>query len=137
MDNKTKGVVSLPAEAGSDANLRFTMECLEQLETKYGPDYFDTVITGLSNARVGIYRECIKVAGNNVTGEFPFDQPLADLQGLILDAIFYAVYGRSYTEQRALDEEKMRQMMDEAGNNPMAAAELFSQMSGSQPTKQD
>lgn len=136
MDNKSKGVVKLPAEAGSEAHIQFTMEALEELETAYGEDYFDKVLSGLSKARVGIYRKCIEIAGKGITGEFPYGMALSDVQVCILDAIFYAVYGRSYEEQKALDEEVWKQKAEEAKSNPAMAAALLSQMSVNQDTEQ-
>lgn len=136
MDNKTKGEVSLPAEAGDGAFLKFTMDALEKLETKYGEKYFDIIISGLSKARVGVYRDCIEVAGNKVTGELPFGVSLSDLQIIILNSIFVAIYGRTYEEQKVIEEEEFKRKLEEAEKNPVMAAALLSQMSGDQDTEQ-
>lgn len=134
--NKNRGEVPFPM-AGEGAFLRFTVDGLEQLETKYGEDYITTILKGFSNAQIKVYKACVAVAGNNMTVPFPFGKPLEEIMYPLRDALFLTLYGRNFEEQQAVEDELFKKQIEKAQENPRMAAALYSKMSDDTDTEQD
>jgi hypothetical protein len=131
--NGSRGEIDFP-QAGEGAVLRFTVDSLERLESKYGAEYLDIVLLGLHRAQVGVFKAVFDVALQNGASEFPFESALEALQRPIIDALYLTVYGRTYDEQEAhLDKEYAKQMKA-AEKNPRLAAALFSRQLGESVT---
>lgn len=127
--NKHRGEIALP-EAGEGAFLRFTVDSLEKLEAKYGEDYLDDILKGMTKGRVGVFQAVVSVSANEAKAPFPFGLSLEELQTRIVDALFLFLHGRTYEEQQKHEDEIFQKRMEEAKTNPRMAAALFSRQSG-------
>jgi hypothetical protein len=142
VDNKTSGRVDLP-EAGEGAYLQLDINALEKLETAY-PDkeeFVAHVIKGLAELRPSFYRVATDAMLHGAKADqLPFGLTWMELNVKLLDAIHYAIHGKSYETVRKEHEEKMIARLKGLQEDPeMATAlqTLFSQAAGEQAPSAD
>lgn len=138
--NPQRGEVPLP-EAGEGFYLRFNIDTLERLEGKYGDDYIDIILKGLSKVNIKVYQTVISTAirdpaaeGKGVTlkEDIPFGLSFEELQVRILDGLYMTIHGRTYEEQKIHEEEAMSEQMDKMKTDPRFATFLSSMPPGKQ-----
>lgn len=130
--NRARGEVPLP-EAGEGAFLRFDVDTLERLESKYGDDYINTILTGLARVKISVYQTVIACSMKNCTnGEIPFGMSFETLQQRILDGLYMTIHGRTYDQQKAHEEVMLRQQADALSADPRVASYLSSMPPGKQ-----
>lgn len=133
--NKHRGEVPFP-KAGEGAFFRFDIASLEKLETKYGDDFINVVLGGFSKGQVSVYSACVAASINNSTVPFPFGLSLEEVMIPMRDALFLALYGRTFDEQQKVEDENFAKQFEEGKTNPRVAAMLSSVLYGKPGTGQ-
>lgn len=111
--NKHRGEIALP-EAGKGALICVDVNALEVLETEYGEEYFKIITDGMAKARTSVYRKVIGASLRNGDMDgFPWDIPLVDLQHKVLDSMYVSLFGKTFEEKQAEDEEAKKKEIDE------------------------
>lgn len=141
--NKARGEVAVP-ELGDGFFIRFTVDALERLESKYDANekgWLLTVIDGLSGMKMSVIRDCLD---NSKADEARPDYEFlatggGDLNSVctkILDALFLILYRRTFEEQREHEEAKqldeMNKRLEKINANPQMAALASLLQSGEQ-----
>lgn len=123
--NRRTGEVALP-EVGEGVFIRFTMRAMEQLETAYGDDWVKTIIGGLAKMKTSVYLKVIACTLQNSTdGEIErWGLTWEELNIIILDALNLAIYGKTYGEQKAINEAQILKQIQDVRENPQLAAAL-------------
>ena len=130
--NRHRGEVPLP-EAGEGAFLRFDIETLEKLESKYGEDYIEVVLKGLAQVRIKVYQTVIATALKNSTnGNVPYDMSFEQLQERILNGLYMTIHGRTYDQQKAFEEDILQKRAEAMSSDPRLASFLSSMPPGKQ-----
>ncbi len=135
--NKRRGEVPFP-EAGEGAYLRFDVDALERLESKFGENYFDTIVNGMGKVRVNIFQAVMAacLTGSN-SADIPYGLSFEELEERILDALYMTVHGRTFAEQREHQLEIMAERMGALSDqNPHLATLLSSKPATEQDTGQ-
>lgn len=134
--NRHRGEVPLP-EAGEGAFLRFDVDTLERLESKFGDDYINVVLTGLARVKISVYQTVIACALKGSTnGNVPYDMSFEDLQQRILDSLYMTIHGRNYDQQKAFEAKMLQEQADALAGSPQLASYLSSMPPGKQGIEQ-
>lgn len=130
--NKSRGEVAVP-EFGDGAFLRFTLDSLERLESKFGPKYFDVVMAGLQDNQASVVKEMIRVSlrpadmpEEKFSGHWSELLNLDDLKLKIYDAFFLMNYGKTLAEKQDEERKQLDAEMKRLEENPQLAAALLS-----------
>lgn len=128
--NRHRGEVPLP-EAGEGAFLRFDIETLEKLESKYGEDYIDVILKGLAKVNIKVYQTVVATALKNCTnGDVPYGLSFEELQNRILDGLYMTIHGRTYDQQKAFEEDILQKRAEALSADPRIASLLSSMPPG-------
>jgi hypothetical protein len=126
--NRHRAEVELPGSGGRF--IRFTVDAMERLETKYPDDWLKTVNDGLDTSKPSVIIACIDAA---LIGEEPFDaRYYADEPGLadevikaIKDGLFLTFSGKTQAQLIEEQEKKTRERMLKLGIDPKQIEELI------------
>jgi hypothetical protein len=134
--NRSRGEVFVPG-FGKGAYLKFGIEAQEQVETRYeSPEWLGKLVTDLAQPSIKAVRHCIEVAGRDLVrdadGSIDFSgigSEGADVNAVaeaIFDALFLAVFGKTYDEKVAEEEqqqeESLRKRLQQVEENPLLAS---------------
>lgn len=135
LKNRARGEVFVPG-FGPGAYLRFDMEAQERIETHYETaEWLGKIVTDLAQPSIKAVRLCIEVAGRDVaklddavdfSGVGVEGASVNDIAEAIYDALFLAVFGKTYDEKVAEEEkqqeEALQKRLKQVEENPLLAS---------------
>lgn len=97
---RLRGELPFPA-GGEGVVLRFTIADCDQLQAKFGDNWFGDSVPRLNRFDQKYMRECIAFGGKKDGKPFriafdDLDIPTVDIANAILDALFLAMHGRTF-----------------------------------------
>ena len=123
---RLRGQIPFPA-GGEGVYLRFTSVDLDNLQAKFGDNYFADCVPRLNRFDRKFRRECIAFGGKK-DGQ-PFRIPFDDLEcaevetaNAILDALFMAMQGRTFEDHLDYLETKAKLEVGNDSPNPSSPA---------------
>lgn len=118
---RMRGDVPFP-QAGEGVYLRFTNPDCDQLQGKFGDNWFADVVPRLNRIDTAYLRECIAFGGKKDGKPFrikydELDCPMIEIIDTVLDALFLAVHGRKFEDHLDyLTSIKNLEVNDDSGN---------------------
>ncbi|TJW14464.1 MAG: hypothetical protein E5W82_10840 [Mesorhizobium sp.] len=99
---RIRGEISFP-QAGEGVFIRFTNTDCDNLQGKFGENWFADAVARLNRVDTTFLRECVAFGGKKDGKPFrikydELDCPMVEILDAVLDALFLAVHGRKFED---------------------------------------
>lgn len=129
--NKFSGEVALPDSLGRGLFIRFTVDAMERLESEFGEDWVEEIVRRTGKTNIAVFRTVIEntlVKSDIIPDYSKLSGSASETRVTILNALMFAIYGRSLDEQIAHEEkervEEVSKKLEAMGEDPQLASAL-------------